>query len=367
MNTTKLHIIAKSLLAELKRTGSASLLQQAVQALQNQINQPQQPNHQQQLANHLDTLYKRLADSPVNDFSPAWRDSMLELRVSEEFGTKLEERIRGIFERNQITLQAALKELQQLHSEISGTETNLNGMVSGLEYFGIGEDALAIDECEVGVIVPRAYVKDNLKNFGTELIEIEKLLLVFSELATGKREPLQIRNISSSELSVFLDYIPEIGACVAIAVERIVALYKQMLEIKKLKKELVAQEVPEEKLSGIDDYAASIVSPKLDELASELMEKYGSHLDPSRRNEVSIEIRHSLNKLANRIDRGFNIELRVSPPEKERASPEDEDNEQNATEIARAQILNSASKIQHLSQEGEPVLFLAEHESEIEK
>ena len=47
MNTTKIHIIARDLLAELKRVGTVSLLQQAIQALQQHISQPQQPNHQQ--------------------------------------------------------------------------------------------------------------------------------------------------------------------------------------------------------------------------------------------------------------------------------------------------------------------------------
>ena len=46
MNTTKLHIIAKDLLAELKRVGTVSLLAQSIQALQQQISQPQQPTHQ---------------------------------------------------------------------------------------------------------------------------------------------------------------------------------------------------------------------------------------------------------------------------------------------------------------------------------
>lgn len=143
-------------------------------------------------------------------------------------------------------------------------------------------------------------------------------------------------------------------------------MYKQLLEIKKLKKELVAQDVPEEKLAGIDVHAAAIVSPKLDELANELMEKYGDHLDPSRKNEVSTEVRHSLNKLANRIDRGFNIELRVSPPE-EAAASDDEEVEPDSADVARNQILESASKIQHLRQTGEPVLFLPEKDSEDEK
>ncbi len=365
MNTTKLHIIAKDLLAELKRVGTAALIQQAIKSLQQNISQPQQPNHQQQLTTHLTNLYQKLENSPVESYSPAWRDAMVELSVSNEFGSRLEARIKDIFERNQITPQSALEELQKIHKEITGIENNLTGLVNGLEYFNVDEDRLNKDECEVGIIVPRSYVKDNLKNFGSELVKLEKTLLVFSELATGQREPLKIRQISSSELSVFLHYIPEVGACVAIAVERIVSLYKQVLEIKKLKKELVIQKVPEEKLSGIDAHAASIVSPSLDKLATELMEKYGDHLDQSRKNEVSIEVRHSLNKLANRIDRGFNIELRVAPLEEQ--DEDDETQENNANQVAIQQIIESGSKINHLEQSGEPVLFLPENDDEDEQ
>ncbi|SFD82872.1 hypothetical protein SAMN05660831_02408 [Thiohalospira halophila DSM 15071] len=365
MNTTKLHIIAKALKKEMARVESVSLINQAVQALQNQINQPQQPNHQQQLSNHLTNLYNRLEGSPVDGFSPAWRDAMEELGVSGEFGKKLEARVRSIFERNQITPQTALEEMKDLHEDLSGTETQLSALVGGLEYFGVGEDKLEINECEVGIVIPRSYVKDNLKGFGLELIEIEKSLLVFSELATGQREPLEIRQISSSELSVFLDYIPEIGASIAIAVERIVALYKQLLEIKKLKKELVSNEVPEDKLAGIEEHAASIVSPKLDELANELMEKFGDHLDSSRRNEVATEVRHSLNKIANRIDRGFNIELRVS--EQAQGEEEEETKDADSKEAARQQIRESASSIEYLDQVGEPVLFLPENNDETQK
>lgn len=360
MNTTKLHIIAKSLSEEITRVNAVALVNQIIQSLQNQINQPQQTNHQQQLSNHLNELYKNLEGSPVNDYSPAWRDIMEELGVIDEFGERLESRVRGVFERNQITLNAALEELKKLHEDLNGTATHLSNLVEGFEYFGVGADELEKDECEVGVIIPRAYVNDNLKEFGAELVQVEKMLLVFSELATGQRKPLEIRQISSSELSVFLEYLPEIGACIAVAVERIVALYKQLLEIKKLKIELAANEVPEEKLSGIEEHASSIVSPKLDELASELMEEYGAHLEQERKHEVSIEVRHSLNKLANRIDRGFNIELRVSPQEEGEEEVEaDENPEQKA---ARQQILDSASKIEYLDNSGEPVLFLPEND-----
>lgn len=359
MNTTKLHIIATDLLSELSRTNTVSLLQKSIQALQQQIAQPQQPNFQQQLSNNLGSLYSVLESSPVENYSPAWRDALVELRVSEEFGLNLSRKIRNIFERNQITLQTALDEMISIQKGITDTENNLKGLVVGLNYFGVGEDELEGDECEVGLIVPREFVKDNMKTFGLELVQLEKMLLVFSELVTGEREPLKIRQISSSELSVFLQYAPEIAACVAVAVERIVSMYKQLLEIKKTKLELVRLEVPEEQLSGIDTHAKSIVAPSLEQLAKELIEEYGDNIEDGRKNEITIELKYSLNRLANRIDRGLNIELRVRPLEQEETDEENQRN--NATEKAIAQIIESGSKINHLEHSGEPVLFLTEN------
>lgn len=363
MNTTKLHIIARSLRDELQRCDTVSLLQQAIKALEQIIRQPQQPAHQQQLSTFLTQLYQKLEKSPVDEYSPAWRDAMDELKVSHEFGKALHERVASVIERNQITYQAALEELNEIFQEIQKTESNLNGLVHGLEYFGVGEDELNADECEIGIVIPRKYVDNNLKSFGHELVELEKTLIVFSELSTGTRQPLKIRTISSSELSVFIDYIPQVGACVAVAVERIVALYKQMLEIKKLKAELLKQEVPDEQLKGINDYAESAVSPKLEEIAIELLEKYGSHIEENRKNEVSTELRHSLNKLANRIDRGFNIELRVT-----HVSDEVKDGDHlSEHDIAVQQIIDSARNIEYSQSSGDPVLFLPEQNEDDEK
>nr|VFJ90992.1 MAG: hypothetical protein BECKLFY1418B_GA0070995_10238 [Candidatus Kentron sp. LFY] len=361
MNTTKLHIIARVLRDELARSETVSILNETIQALQHLVENPH-PEYQEQLAAHLSNLYKRLETSPVDDFSPAWRDAVDELGVADEFGSRLVKKIKNIFERNPITPQMALKELEQIRNRLSSTESNLNRLVSGLEYFGVAEDELCDDECEIGIIVPRSYVKDNLKSFGSELVELEKSLLVFSELVTGQREPLKIRQISSSELSIFLDYIPGIGACIAIAVERIVALYKQVLEIKNLKKGLVDQKLPEDVLKGIDDHAKSMVKPELEKLATELMEKYGEQLESERKNEVSTELRHSLNKIANRIDRGFNVELRVAPPKEEPEENQDLDNADRNRLAAVRKIIESASKIAYLEKSGEPVLFLPENE-----
>ncbi len=64
--------------------------------------------------------------------------------------------------------------------------------------------------------------------------------------------------------------------------------------------------------------------------------------------------------MANGIDRGFNIELRVAPPD---IDEEDADiSEPSPSKIAIDQIMRSAAKIQYHKNSGEPVLFLPEGE-----
>ncbi len=365
MNTTKLHVLAVALDGELKRSSASSHIQNVIGALEAQLNQPQQPNHQQQVAAHLAALYDALEASPVDQFSPAWRETMVEMGVSEFFGKNLEMTIRGIFERNQITPKAALDELKTLGGRISELESNNLALIAGLEFFGVAEDNLREDECEVGIVIPRAYVNQNLKSFGEELVKLEKALLVFSELVSGCRTPLTVRQISSSELSIFLEYSPEIGACIAIAVERIAELYKKLLEIKKLKKGLESEDVPKEALAAISTHAEGLVKPKIEELADELIERYGGATAPNRKNELRTELKHSLHKIANRMDRGFNIELRVAPVA-HTADDEDEKTEESASTAARRQIIQSASRIEHLPNSGAPVLSLPEEETDLD-
>ena len=363
MNTSKLHVIASALKDELARCGTVAELQKAITALQQLIKQPNQPNLQQQLSAALTQLYTKLEDSPVDEYSPAWRDAMEELGVDQEFGKQLEENIKTIIEKNQMTHQVAFDELSKIHNEIKQTEGNLNGLVTSLVYFSVGEDELGEDECEIGVIVPRKYVDNNAKKFGQELIELEKILIVFTELSTGERDNLKIRTISSSELSVFFDFLPVVGASIAVAVERIVALYKNMLEIKKLKAELVKQNVPDDKLTGIEEHAESIATPEIENLTVALITEFGGHLNDNRKNEIKIELRHSLKKLANRVDRGFNIELRVSHIDK---TDEDDSEEQNgnANSQANLRILEASKNIEYSKSSGEPVLFFPENEAD---
>ena len=73
MNAERLHAIAKVIRQDLRETNSEEILRQLGTALQNQVNQPQQPSHQNQVAQHLNKLTGALEGAPTNKFPPTWR------------------------------------------------------------------------------------------------------------------------------------------------------------------------------------------------------------------------------------------------------------------------------------------------------
>ncbi len=354
MNAERLHVIAIAIRDDFNKLNIQNILKSLVNSLQNQVSQPNQPTHQQNVSNNLQSLVVALEKSATNDFTPAWNQVVEEIGGGEFIGNVLLEEIQSIFERNNITPSLAHEELNEIQNELSKFLAALNPLIISFDALNIGTEQLQPGECELGVVVPRSEVDNALPNFGKELIELNKIFSVFSELATGSRESFKIRTISSSDLTVFLEFLPEVAACTAISIERIIALYKQLLEIRKLKGDLEKQGVPEEGTAGIDAHANSLMERGLTGLIEELIEKFHKNEDPGRENELRIETKYALNKLAKRIDRGYGIDVRIEPY----IGDEDIDDEM-PEEITNA-IISASKNIQYMKLDGDPILTLPE-------
>jgi hypothetical protein len=252
-----------------------------------------------------------------------------------------------------------LQEIQEIFQQLKQFKEAIDAVTRGFGHLGIGADELEAGECELGVLVPRDAVHNNIQEFGKELQDLNFVFGTFSELASGKRDTFEIKTISSSDLMVFLAAIPPVAACVAYATEHIVNLYKTLLEIKKLKAGLKKQGLKDEAMTGITEYATSVMSNGIQKLTIEIVDGYYEGNDANRKNELTNAVRISLNRLANRIDQGFNIEVRAEPPEE----PEEEDGEDEEQKKARMQIqivTDASESLQFMKLQGGRLLHLPE-------
>lgn len=359
MNIERLHIIAKAIKQDLTQTNSLALTAQLVSSLQNQINQPQQPQYQNQISQTVAALYAALNTAPSNNFAPTWKQVVEEIGADEVLGIELKIKVEQIFSRNQITLSVALQELQVVHTKLQTLATSIDQLLAVLNSFKIGSEELKQGECEVGFIVPRGFVDNRLDKFADELVELDKIFETLAEVATGSRPGFHVKTISSSDLTVFFEAAPGVAACIAVAIERVVALYKQLLEIRKLNNELAKQGVTKEELAGVEKHANNLMEKGIETLITELMAEYGKKIEKGRKNELEIALRFSLKKMANRIDRGFNVEVRCEPIN-DRETAEGTQVESESTAKHQAAIAQAAKTLQFMKLDGTPILSLSE-------
>lgn len=362
MNAERLHVIVIALNQEMTKTNTPGSLQELINALQQVVSQSN-PTHQQTLSQNLKAMYASVTDTPSDGFSPAWRQILSEIGGEDLFGRFLKAAIEAIFAQNQITPAVALEELQQLHKRLLSFKNALDQCSTSLKHFKIGDEKLSPGECEIGVLIPRLAVENKLLDFAEELKELGFILNTFAEVATGHKDDLDIRTISSSDLLVYLQASAPYAACVAFCIERVVVLYKQLLEIRKLRQEIRKQGVPDNDTSGIESYANQLMEKGIEKIAVEVVKEYHKKDDKGRTNELTNAVRISLNKVANRIDKGFNIEVRVVPTPK----PKDDEKENKELQKAIATIQVATANMQFMKLEGQPILRLPEREEKPKK
>jgi hypothetical protein len=91
----------------------------------------------------------------------------------------------------------------------------------------------------------------------------------------------------------------------------------------------------------------------IEDIIKNLSKEYNGNGDQGRKNELLNAARISLNKLANRIDHGFNFEVRIGLIE-----DENEDETEPDPDVLEIQAASAA--LQFMKLEGAPILSLSE-------
>lgn len=186
---------------------------------------------------------------------------------------------------------------------------------------------------------------------------------------TGSRSGIPVGSISSSAFGLELLAIPAFAFGVARAVNEILGVYKNILEIREARQKLKDSGVPDEALAGVDGHANDAMAQRNEELAQELVDELpvAPSIDDGRRNELAIEIRLSLNAIANRLDKGYEIDVRAPEPPLETEGDE-EDIDPSPGELIdldfQRQIREISPRLRSERPPGAPILSLPERTDE---
>ncbi|GHV93102.1 hypothetical protein AGMMS50268_36050 [Spirochaetia bacterium] len=354
MNVEILNTICINVIADIQKTGIVNLLSQLSTNLQNMINQPQVPQHQQNVSNVKEQLIAQLHDSKFNDFSPFWKENLKEIGFDGLLGNELACRIEDIFNQNQITLSVVNTEIAKISQNMVSLNTTVTQLVDNLKVLNISNEKLENGESEFGVIIPRIAINQNFQQFSDEIIEIKKIVDDFNELVIGTRPEITLKTIASSDYNVLLELIPKVGLAILGAISTIVLTYQSILEIRKLNHELKEQGVPEKNLRGIEEHANEKMAAAVSQGVSDLLAKFASNMEKGRRSEMTISLTKSMNKIANRIDSGYNFDVRFSDEKIDKEMDEEQE------EKVKQEIQKLSKNLEFMNLTGEKILSLPE-------
>jgi hypothetical protein len=362
VNAERLHAIVEALKAEIEETQYPSLLDQLVEGLRESAESPNQPGPQEQASSAREKLNAVLREAPSGDFSAAWRQALDEMGVVDLLGDALANEIERILSGNEITPSAAANELEEIRQRVQQFVNSLNQASSALDFFRIGSGDLAPGEFEIGFLIPRNTVDNGLEHLGQEFVELKKIIAPFSELVGEGRPEIHVRSIASSEFQVFLDSTPAVAAVVATAVERLLAAYERILNIRNLHRQLAEEDVPDDALEGVAKHVTEGMEGKIREIAENVVAE-AELGDSGRSNELKTEVALALRKLAQRIDHGYDIEVRAGEiPESSEDDVDDTESDQAMREAARV-VLDAQPGLEFMNVSGKAILSL-EHPGE---
>lgn len=235
--------------------------------------------------------------------------------MNQDLGAGLASRITQIVMENNITPAKALEDLKTLVNEVNSFHDSISRLLEIFEILNIPTDSLEIGEAELAISYPGDFTKSNLEGLQVEMHKLDRALRTLGEVAGEDTGSLRLRAIGSSEYQLYLESAPALAAIVATAIERIVALYKKVLEIRKLRLEIARLETPEKVWKPFEDHEKAFEEKEINEIAKRLVGECYEGKDKGRKNELVVGVASALAYLATRIDHGVTVEVRTPNPE----------------------------------------------------
>jgi hypothetical protein len=361
VNTERLHAIANALKDEMASTNTAAKVEELAQSLRQAVDQPNDPAHQHRVSSLRTELDEALAEAPSNGFSPAWRDALEELCVADLVGDRLLGQIEQIFDRNEITPSIAADEMDPIAGRVGKLDSALDDLLSSFAFFEIGAEHLKPGQFEIGFLIPRKQVHDDLEELGKEFVELTRILGPFLEIATGSRGEVRVRSISSSAFGAFLESTPAMALIVATVLERLITAYEKVMNIRVAHQTLKEAKAKDKVLKEVAAEAEASMSNDIKAIVKDLLAE-ANDVEGGRANELRKELTMSLNALANRIDQGYTVEVRA--PELSPVEDEDEDSETAGEDQeirdTTEKVLAKQESLKFANNTGETILKLPE-------
>lgn len=317
MNISRLNRLVDVLSQEIDKLNARTILDELYNALSLALTQPS-PDTTRSFREKFAEFQAAHDKSFVEKLPPSYKRGLAELDLEKYFGRGAVTEVRNIVDSNGRLPDETLKAFDLYRVAAGRRFTTVKNIDEGLTTLSADYESLEEGEFEFGLVIPDENTPSDLAAFRKETQQLERAMRAFQELVGEDPSGAKISSISASDWSFFVEISPSAAAALAFAIERIVALYKNLLEIRVLKKQAASVVTNDEIVALIQKTVDERTEKGLREIAAELVEGH-SAADKERKNELENHFSMIVKWLAKHIEMGSVVEVRAEPL----AAPED--------------------------------------------
>lgn len=322
MNTERLYELFEKLTAESSRAAVVEKLEQLIQHITNQVNEPTNANHQTEFSKVLTQLRDAMGKSWFNQLTPLESDVLEKMDLDILVGQRLTNRISELMRENGMLPAVVRDELIKINGRLKKGLEDVKNTISNFQNLGLDEGtALEPGVGELALRIPRDFIGQSFSSFIEDAQFLKDLVTTNVELIEGKHDDLTLRSLASSDYGIFLEVGPQVVAFTVLAIERMMALYKSILEIRVLRDQLKERGVP---AAGLEPIEAN-VQERIDEVArkgiEDALKEIKAKADKARANELKNHAVLLFTRLLEKLENNYDLDGRIGhadkPPEAE--------------------------------------------------
>lgn len=361
MNASRLRELADLLIKREQQYKVQSLLNEVNTSLSNLAGNPQDANIQTKFSDAAAKL-RNAMDQMIASFQPAQIRQLEEIGGDRFFSKNLAADVAMWVQENPISPAVTQKKVAELASHRNAFIEDITQIRDRLKKLKIEAVTLIPGTAEVGILLPRHLFNNHLEELVKELKVLNSIFRAFSEVATGSVQPVEIRQISTTDPQFFFGIDPATTAILGAVVAWALSQWKKVEEIRKLRSETRKNDSFSEAeiKEFFDSKIEKTIKEAIDEKVSELLGPRSQ--TPGRTNETRGLLEWALESILARIERGLTVEIRLVPPPTKQ--PEAETEADKTSTKTFAEINQIISQLVFPSADKNPVLEIPPPEPE---
>ena len=260
------------------------------------------------------SLKEVMERSLVNSYSPSNIEILTKIGGLSYFGSSGLSHIRSILTSNGYNVAKTITDLQEYNKQ---RQAFLDVLVAAKESLTIlNIETYYHDEniYEIGLLLPAEVTDNKIIHVSRELVKWDKIIKTLKELFGEEIDDTQISLVSNGSLQFFIDNSPAIGTCLAIIIDRILKVYKNLILIRQSRDQLKELGISAIEQKAIERHEKDYLNKEIDKISLEIVKEFASKaIESGRMNELKISVRGHIAYIAKSINSGITIE--ITPPE----------------------------------------------------